>query len=106
MIPIFFSGEEFDATFYALPELTPDLYGGKDAGKGRWLYGAAWISAALKAERMGLPLRVALVGGSPTRREGLATIIRASGHVLVEEAGAADVVLVDGEGAGRHGARP
>jgi hypothetical protein len=40
MIPIFFSGEEFNATFHALPELTPDLYGGKDAGKGRWLYGA------------------------------------------------------------------
>lgn len=40
MIPIFFSGEEFNATFHALPELSPDLYGGKDAGKGRWLYGA------------------------------------------------------------------
>jgi hypothetical protein len=40
MIPLFFSGEEFDATFHALPELSPDLYGGKDAGKGRWLYGA------------------------------------------------------------------
>ena len=40
MIPIFFSGEEFDATFHALPELSPNLYGGKDAGKGRWLYGA------------------------------------------------------------------
>ena len=40
MIPIFFSGEEFNATFHALPELTPDLYGGRDAGKGRWLYGS------------------------------------------------------------------
>jgi hypothetical protein len=40
MIPIFFSGEEFDATFHALPELSPDLYGGENAGKGRWLYGA------------------------------------------------------------------
>jgi hypothetical protein len=40
MIPIFFSGEEFDATFHALPELSPNLYGGTDAGKGRWLYGA------------------------------------------------------------------
>jgi hypothetical protein len=39
MIPIFFSGEEFDATFHALPQLSPDLYGGKDAGRGRWLYG-------------------------------------------------------------------
>ncbi len=40
MIPIFFSGEEFDATFHPLPELSPDLYDGKNAGKGRWLYGA------------------------------------------------------------------
>lgn len=40
MIPIFFSGEEFNATFHALPELSPNLYGDKDAGKGRWLYGA------------------------------------------------------------------
>ncbi len=40
MIPIFFSGEEFDATFHALPELSPYLYGDKEAGKGRWLYGA------------------------------------------------------------------
>ena len=40
MIPIFFSGEEFDATFRALPELSPNLYGAKDAGRGRWLYGA------------------------------------------------------------------
>lgn len=40
MIPIFFSGEEFDATFHPLPGLSPDLYGGKEAGKGRWLYGA------------------------------------------------------------------
>lgn len=39
MIPIFFSGEEFDATFNAAPGLSPDLYGGKDPGKGRWLYG-------------------------------------------------------------------
>lgn len=40
MIPIFFSGEEFNATFHALPQLSPDLYGGKNAGNGRWLYGA------------------------------------------------------------------
>lgn len=40
MIPIFFSGEEFNAIFHPLPELSPDLYGGKNAGKGRWLYGA------------------------------------------------------------------
>jgi Alpha amylase, catalytic domain len=40
MIPIFFSGEEFDATFHPLPKLSPHLYGDKDAGKGRWMYGA------------------------------------------------------------------
>jgi glycosidase len=40
MIPVFFSGEEFNASFRPLPELSPYLYGGKDAGKGRWLYGA------------------------------------------------------------------
>ncbi|MGA3091981.1 MAG: alpha-amylase family glycosyl hydrolase [Terriglobales bacterium] len=40
MIPIFFSGEEFNASFHALPNLSPDLYGGSKAGKGRWLYGA------------------------------------------------------------------
>jgi hypothetical protein len=40
MIPIFFAGEEFNATFRALPHLSPDLYGGSDVGMGHWLYGA------------------------------------------------------------------
>jgi Alpha amylase, catalytic domain len=40
MIPIFMSGEEFDATFRALPSLSPDLYGGKNPGTGHWLYGS------------------------------------------------------------------
>lgn len=40
MIPIFMAGEEFDADYHALPSLSPNLYGGKDPGKGRWLYGA------------------------------------------------------------------
>lgn len=39
MIPIFMSGEEFDATFKAIPTLSPFLYGGKSPGKGTWLYG-------------------------------------------------------------------
>ncbi len=39
MIPIFFSGEEFNATFHPLPGLSPFLFGGGDPGKGRWLYG-------------------------------------------------------------------
>lgn len=39
MIPIFFSGEEFNATFHPLPTLSPFMYGGKDPGKGSWLYG-------------------------------------------------------------------
>jgi len=41
-IPIFMSGEEFNADFVPLPKLTPKLYGGLDHGKGTWLYGS-WI---------------------------------------------------------------
>jgi hypothetical protein len=37
---MFFSGEEFNASFRPLTWVSPHLYGGKDAGKGRWLYGA------------------------------------------------------------------
>jgi hypothetical protein len=40
MIPIFMAGEEFDADFHALPNLSPDLFGGKNPGKGRMLYGS------------------------------------------------------------------
>ena len=39
MIPIFFGGEEFNATFHGMPGLSPNEYGGKDAGRGTWLYG-------------------------------------------------------------------
>ena len=39
MIPIFFSGEEFDCSFRPIPWLSPTFLGDKDAGKGRWLYG-------------------------------------------------------------------
>ena len=38
-IPVFFSGEEFDATFRPLPWQSPYIFGGKDPGKGTWLYG-------------------------------------------------------------------
>ena len=39
-VPIIFSGEEFDASFNALPGLKPSLFGDKGkAGDGRWLYG-------------------------------------------------------------------
>jgi len=41
-IPIFMSGEEFNASFTPLPQLTPDLYGKGQPGKGKWLYGS-WI---------------------------------------------------------------
>jgi hypothetical protein len=41
-IPIIMSGDEFDAEYKPLPKLTPDLYGKKKAGTGRWLYGS-WI---------------------------------------------------------------
>jgi hypothetical protein len=40
MLPIFMSGEEFDADFHALPNLSPNLFGGANPGHGRWLYGA------------------------------------------------------------------
>jgi len=41
-IPIFMSGEEFDADYKPLPDLTPDLYGKGKAGTGTWLYGS-WL---------------------------------------------------------------
>jgi 1,4-alpha-glucan branching enzyme len=39
MIPIFFGGEEFNATYRPIPWLSPNLWGGGELGKGRWLYG-------------------------------------------------------------------
>ncbi|MFN8008509.1 MAG: alpha-amylase family glycosyl hydrolase [Terriglobia bacterium] len=39
MIPIFFAGEEFDASYRPIPWLSAHLFGGEDQGKGRWLYG-------------------------------------------------------------------
>ena len=52
-IPIFFSGEEFDATFHPLPGLSPHLYGGAESGRGRWLYGAQldWDEAQREPHR-------------------------------------------------------
>jgi hypothetical protein len=41
-IPLFFAGEEFNACFRPIPWMSPALYGGKDLGKGRWLYGS-WL---------------------------------------------------------------
>ena len=41
-IPIFMSGEEFDADYRPLPRLAPGLYGEGEPGTGRWLYGS-WI---------------------------------------------------------------
>jgi hypothetical protein len=41
-VPIFMSGEEFDADFVPLPRLTPGLFGGQGAGDGTWLYGS-WL---------------------------------------------------------------
>jgi hypothetical protein len=49
-IPIFFSGEEFNAVFHPLPGLSPVLYGGAESGKGRWLYGAQLDWAELDRE--------------------------------------------------------
>jgi hypothetical protein len=39
-IPIFMSGEEFNADFVPLPNLSPNLFGSKNPGKGKWLYGS------------------------------------------------------------------
>ena len=41
-IPVFMSGEEFNADYRPLPQLAPGLYGEGEPGKGRWLYGS-WI---------------------------------------------------------------
>lgn len=41
-IPIFVSGEEFDADYRPLPHLSGSLYGKDQIGRGRWLYGS-WI---------------------------------------------------------------
>jgi len=41
-IPIFMSGDEFDADYRPFPHHTPDLYGKGELGKGRWLYGS-WL---------------------------------------------------------------
>lgn len=37
-IPLFMSGEEFNANYVPLPAHTPDLWGKNEPGKGRWLY--------------------------------------------------------------------
>lgn len=39
LVPIWVAGEEFDAPFKALPQLSPQLFGGADPGQGKWLYG-------------------------------------------------------------------
>ncbi len=41
-VPIFMSGEEFDADFVPIPRLSPALFGGKGVGQGTWLYGS-WL---------------------------------------------------------------
>ncbi len=52
-VPIFMSGEEFDADFVPLPRLSPALFGGKDIGQGTWLYGSwlRWKQAEEPAHR-------------------------------------------------------
>jgi Alpha amylase, catalytic domain len=39
LIPIFFAGEECDATFRPIPWMSSHFRGMEDLGKGRWLYG-------------------------------------------------------------------
>ncbi len=39
LVPIWVSGEEFNAPYQALPTLSPHLFGGARPGEGKWLYG-------------------------------------------------------------------
>lgn len=41
-VPIFMSGEEFNAAYRPLPQHSPRLFGGELFGEGRWLY-ASWL---------------------------------------------------------------
>jgi hypothetical protein len=41
-VPIFMSGEEFNADYVPLPTHTPGLFGKGEPGTGRWLY-ASWV---------------------------------------------------------------
>ena len=41
-VPIFMSGEEFNAAYRPLPQHSPRLFGGELFGQGRWLY-ASWL---------------------------------------------------------------
>jgi len=50
-IPIFMSGEEFDAEYVALPRHTADLYGKGEKGKGKWLY-----ASQIQWNQLNLPL--------------------------------------------------
>lgn len=56
-IPIFFSGEEFDANYVANPTLSPGLFGEGESGTGRWLYGAVVDWSQLKSEKHGNMLK-------------------------------------------------
>ena len=50
-IPLFMSGEEFDADFIPNPDLTPDLYGKDTTRNGTWLYGALLIQDQLSQKK-------------------------------------------------------
>jgi hypothetical protein len=52
-IPIFMSGEEFNADYIPLPTHTPDLWGKGEPGKGRWLYASMidWEQLKKKEKR-------------------------------------------------------
>lgn len=55
-IPIFMSGEEFNADYRAIPWHAPDLYGKGEEGKGRWLYGS-WLDW----EQLKIPEKAAML---------------------------------------------
>jgi hypothetical protein len=47
LVPIWVAGEEFNAPFKALPDLSTHLFGGANPGEGKWLYGGEVQWAAL-----------------------------------------------------------
>jgi hypothetical protein len=53
LVPIWVSGEEFDAPFVPLAGLSPYLFGGEEPGKGKWLYGGVvqWDALVQPAHR-------------------------------------------------------
>jgi hypothetical protein len=72
-VPIFMSGEEFNAGYRPLPQHSPRLYGGELFGRGRWLY-ASWLDW----EQLNDPDRAAML----KHVQQLIRIRREHGHLI------------------------